>query len=117
MSRTEVVLADLCMQLAQQIALAVFTGARLFRRGGEAPVLAIPGKIGQSHLELNADEVREVAPVGVIHFHRIVRLVGLPSESDIGRRGLYLLVEIADHRMMVCACDQARQRSYESRCR
>ncbi len=88
-----VVLIDLCVQLAQQIASSIFARVRLFQCGGESPVLAILGEVRQSHFELHADEVREVAPIGVIHLDRIVRLVGLPREGNIRLRGFDLLVE------------------------
>jgi hypothetical protein len=82
MSPIHVVLVDLRVQLTQQVALAIFAGVRLLKCGGDPAILAVLREVRQSHLELHADEVREVAPVGVIHFDRIVRLVGLPRQGD-----------------------------------
>ena len=99
------------MQLTQQVALAILAGMRLLKCRGESTILAILREVGQSDCELDADKVGEVAPVGVIHFHGEVRLVGLSREGDVRRRGFDLLIEPADHRMMVGARHQARQRS------
>ncbi len=83
-STIHIVLIYFCVQLTQHVAFAIFARTRLLKRRSKSPILAILGEVGQSDFELHADEVREVAPVGVIHFHRIVGFVGLAREGDLG---------------------------------
>ncbi len=80
----QVVSIYLRVQFTQQVAFAIFAGAGLFKGGCDSAILPIFGEVGQSHLELDPDKVRKLAPVGVVHLYRVVRLVGLPSQRDLG---------------------------------